>query len=77
MGTRGIGVPHAVDNGHVPPVVDGLYWTHLRVEADFVVQGNHLVVRNHYRRTVILIQRIGVGYDRVEIVVSPSHLEYN
>ncbi len=75
MGTRRIGVAHTVYKSHFAFIIKGFEGCHARIEADFVIELDHLVLGDIDVGAIVPVERIGVGDDRVEIVITTTQLQ--
>src|SRR5262249_38596856 len=63
-------VAHAVDDGQLALIPEPLHRSHRRMEAVGLVELQDLIVGGPDRWTVVAVQRVIEGNDRVEIVVA-------
>ena len=75
MGARRVSVPNPVDYSHVALVVKALYGLHFRMKAHLLVQAQHPVLGYPNRRAVVLVERVSVGDNRVQVVIAAGQLE--
>jgi hypothetical protein len=62
-------------NRYVTVLIHLLDLAHRGVESDPVVEAQNVFIGHVYDWAVVLVERIGVGDDRVEVVVSAGELE--
>ena len=77
VGPGGVGVAHAVDDGHVALVELFFQRGHGRVEAYLVVQLKHPVLGDLKGRPVVEVVPVGVGDYGVEVVVPAGELQHD
>lgn len=62
---------------HVAVLVHLLDRGHRGVKTNLIVKPQHVVFGHTHRRTIVAIQRVGVRYHRVQVVVATGELENN
>ena len=77
MGARRVGIADAVDDGHIALIVHVLEQAHGRVQAHATVDGQHLVLFKGDRLTVVMVDAVGVGNDRVHVIVAAGKLKHH
>ena len=77
MRAVGVGVTDALDHCHVALIVQVLEGTHGRIEADVVVDAEHLLVRHPHRGAVVGVERVSVGDKGVHRVIAARELQYD
>ena len=74
MGAGRVIESDAVDNGHPPLVVNALHGPHVGMEAQSVVDADHLVLGDSHVGPVVVVDGVGIGHQAVQVVVSPGKL---
>ena len=74
MRAVGVGVADALDNRHLALVVQVLERAHGRVEANVVIQAEHLLLRHPNGGAVVGVERVAVGDQGVDCVVAARKL---
>ncbi len=75
MRAVGVGVANALDDGHIPLIPKLLQRCHGRIEADRIIDGQDLLRVDPHHRTVVHVERVGVGDDGIEGIIAPRQLE--
>ena len=65
-----------MNDGHVAPVIHVFQGPHLRVESNLVINLDDALVGNTDCRTGVPVDRVGVGNNCVQVVISSRQLEY-
>ena len=76
MGPRGVGVAYAMDDGQLAIIVEVPHGAHGGMQAVLAVNVEDLVVGDPHCGAVVPIQRVVVGDDGVEVVVTTRQLEH-
>ena len=76
MGPVGTGIANPIDDGHLALVVQLLDGAECRVKTDLIVDGQDSVLGYAYRGTIVVVERICVGDDRVHVVVGAGQLHH-
>ena len=75
VGANGIWIAYALQDSDFPLVVHILYGCHGRVEPYLVIDRQDIFRLDFQYLAVVLIQRVTIGYEGVQGVVGPGHLE--
>ena len=75
VGTVGRRIADAVDDGDLAGVIQSLDLRQRRIEAELVVDVQHLVGGYAHRGPVVMVASVGVGNDRVHVVIAAGELD--
>jgi hypothetical protein len=75
MGTRGVFVADTIDYGYVTLVVEFLDPAHLRHQTIGIVDLDDVFLLVLHDRTIVIVERVIVRDERVEIVVASGQLQ--
>ena len=72
-----LGIADAVDDRHLALVPERLDRGHAGVEAVVIVDGQDLILGDTDRRTLVVVERVAVGDDRVQGIVAAGELQHH
>src|SRR5215510_2857224 len=75
MRARRVRIPYTMNNGHVSTLIDGFHRRHYRVESGLLVEGEDLVLGDAHHRPVVPVEGVGIGDNRIEVIIASSELE--